>query len=159
MPETSHEFLATGYVFTRNLYFVDGSFFLVEDESATEPTLNVENWIKERVAARSFGVSVVQGWGAVCNRSNQNQIRSNQNQTSKPLDSLRRIESAILITDFLPKYQPHLYHMLENMIGAWATLERFLGAEVQREAWPDFLVLPQNNQSEFGTATVVDPKP
>jgi hypothetical protein len=143
MPKTSLEFLATGFCMLQNVYFVNGSFFLVEPENASDPALDVGNWIKERpgAAARDFGVSVVPGWEAVCN-------------ASQPFDSLRHIESAIMITDFIPQFEPHLYHMLENMLGVFSTLDHFLQSDVERGNWPEFLVLPQNNQQEFGSATV-----
>jgi len=139
MPTTSQDMLASGFIYFKNLYFLNNTFFLVEQASATERTLHAEHWIKDwpGTARRNFGVSVVQGWEAVCN-------------VTKSTDSVRHIERAIMITDFLPKYEPHLYHMLENMLGAWATLDHFLPADVERHTWPEFLILPQNNQQEFG---------
>jgi hypothetical protein len=138
---TSQALLATGFVFFNNLYFLNGSFLLVEEDNATQPTINVENWIKYRPegVARYFGVSAVKDFP--CNVSNSTV-------------AMRHIDSAIMITDFLPQYEPHLYHMIENMLGVWATLDHFLGAGLERGTWPDFLVLPQNNQHEFGDATV-----
>jgi hypothetical protein len=44
--------------------------------------------------------------------------------------------------------QPHLYHMVENLLGLWPTYQHFA-----KEKNPTCLVLPQNTNREFGHST------
>ena len=63
------------------------------------------------------------------------------------------LDPSIMITDFLPHYTPHLYHMMENLLGIWAAWCEFIdqrGSGITH-ASPEWLILPQNSLQSLGT--------
>jgi hypothetical protein len=63
------------------------------------------------------------------------------------------MDPSIMITDFLPHYTPHLYHMMENLLGIWATWREFIDqrGSGMTFASPEWLVLPQNSIQSLET--------
>jgi len=63
------------------------------------------------------------------------------------------MDPSIMITDFLPHYTPHLYHMMENLLGIWATWRDLIdqrGSGIT-SAPPEWLVLPQHSIQSLET--------
>jgi hypothetical protein len=133
--------IATGYMFFENLYFSNNTFMLIGSDGSQ--ALDAERWIKcwPGFSDREYTVSVLRDGAEACAFCQSNLF-------------FRNIVCAIMITDFLPKYETHLYHMLENLLGIWATMDELLPQGLERDSWPQFLILPQNKQHEFGGATL-----
>jgi len=141
--------LASGYSYFQNIYFVNRHFVFVKGGYRLDPS----QWaIMSEVESRRrwgqperFARAEVRGFGFRIIDQNATTWWNRSKAIS--------MEPSIMLTDFLPKFTPHLYHLLENFLGIWATCRSFMVNTTGSPVQPKFLLLPQNSIAEFGESS------
>eukprot|EP00802_Teleaulax_amphioxeia_P001865 Tamp_01867.p1 GENE.Tamp_01867~~Tamp_01867.p1 ORF type:complete len:1322 (+),score=37.69 Tamp_01867:148-4113(+) len=141
--------LASGYTFWQNMYLVNRSFIFVQGPHPLDMTA----WaiMSESESLRRWGDP--SRYASPQMRGFTSKIVEPNHMTEWNWTAPIAVEPAIMITDFIPKFTPHLYHMLENLVGIWATSRAFMVNASSHANEPTWLLLPQNTRSELAEST------
>ena len=146
---TRQQELASGYTYFENIYYANRTFLLVRG-LATDTV----KW------ALMSQAESMQRWGEPGRYASKEERGFGSRRVH--LDSPELVHASaslslrpsIMISDFLPRLTPHLYHMLENLLGIWATSQMFMINRAGHPIEPALMLLPQNSFSEFSHATL-----
>lgn len=105
LAPTRQENLASGYTYFENLYFLDGRFTMMRDEQS-EQQIKPDSWalIDWNKQQRRWGGNTEKMWfgSEVLEASVGKQC---QVESVPSTFQMRKVPGAIMITDFLPKYE------------------------------------------------------
>jgi hypothetical protein len=141
--------LASGYTYWQNMYLVNRSFVFVQGLHR----LDITAWaiMSESESRRRWGDPG--RYASHATRGFHAKIVGPSETAEWNWTAPIAVEHTIMITDFIPKFTPHLYHMLENLIGIWATIRAFRINASSLANEPKWLLLPQNVRSELKGST------
>ena len=154
---TRQENLASGYTYFENVYIIERQFVMIQKQGGAP--LDPDSWAPihlERQQENGVGGHAFEKrwwlgsrvWNEPSNVEEECQHTSNGTSPSN-LGMVIKIPGAVVISDPLPGFVPHLYHMAENLLGLWPTYEEYAGSKT-----PCWLVLPHNAKRELNPAVM-----
>ena len=148
VQSTRQQQVASGYTYFENMYYANSTFILVRgleiDSRRWALMSNEESMLRWGEPGR-FASREHRGFGSRLINPNASMLVDMPVCTS--------VSHSIMITDFLPSFNSHLFHMLEHLVGIWATAKTFMVNSSGHSIDPDFIFLPQNSLSEIGDTT------
>ena len=149
LQPTRQQELASGYAYFENIYYANRTFLLVSGRG-----IDTLRW------ALMSKTESMQRWGEPSRYASQEargfgrrQVHLNSSELAHASTALSLLPS-IMISDFLASFTPHLFHMLENLVGIWATAQTFMIDGSGHAVQPALMLLPQNSIREFSPATL-----